>query len=99
MKRRMLKTLSSCITSISLCAPCATFAQGGNGNGGSGGGGAHGAATSEMTYHSEPVSSPWAVAMGSGNMEGYRDASTGIAHSIAPDDSTKPQDTRQQPGQ
>jgi hypothetical protein len=31
----------------------------GNGNGGSGGGGAHGAATSGMTYHSEPVSSPW----------------------------------------
>ncbi|MDR5773093.1 MULTISPECIES: hypothetical protein [unclassified Caballeronia] len=32
---------------------------GGNGNGGSGSGGAHGAATSERTYHSEPVSSPW----------------------------------------
>lgn len=32
---------------------------GGNGNGGSGSGGAHGAATSGMTYHSEPVNSPW----------------------------------------
>jgi hypothetical protein len=32
---------------------------GGNGNGGNGAGGAHGAATSGMTYHSEPVSSPW----------------------------------------
>jgi hypothetical protein len=32
---------------------------GGNGNGGSGGGGSHGAATSGMTYHSEPVNSPW----------------------------------------
>ncbi|SAK90960.1 hypothetical protein AWB76_06605 [Caballeronia temeraria] len=32
---------------------------GGNGNGGNGSGGAHGAATSGMTYHSEPVSSPW----------------------------------------
>lgn len=32
---------------------------GGNGNGGNGSGGAHGAATSGMTFHSEPVSSPW----------------------------------------
>jgi hypothetical protein len=38
----------------------ATFAYaGGNGNGGNGSGGAHGAATAGMTYHSEPVSSPW----------------------------------------
>jgi len=99
MKLQMLKTLLSCITSIALCAPCATFAQGGNGNGGSGGGGAHGAATSGMTYHSEPVSSPWTTAMWSGNMEGYRDASKGSAHSISPDDSTKPPDAKQQPGQ
>jgi hypothetical protein len=32
---------------------------GGNGNGGNGSGGSHGAATAGMTYHSEPVSSPW----------------------------------------
>jgi hypothetical protein len=44
----------------SLCACAATFAYaGGNGNGGNGSGGAHGAATAGMTYHSEPVSSPW----------------------------------------
>jgi hypothetical protein len=44
----------------SLCALAATFAQaGGNGNGGNGSGGAHGAATAGMTYHGEPVSSPW----------------------------------------
>lgn len=43
-----------------LCGCAATFAQaGGNGNGGNGSGGAHGAATAGMTYHSEPVSSPW----------------------------------------
>jgi hypothetical protein len=94
MKPRMLKTLLSCIASISLCAPCATFAQGGNGNGGSGGGGAHGAATSGMTYHSEPVSSPWSAAMWSGQMEGYRDASKGSAPSMPPDDSTKPPDAK-----
>jgi hypothetical protein len=37
----------------------ATAYAGGNGNGGNGSGGSHGAATSEMTFHSEPVSSPW----------------------------------------
>jgi hypothetical protein len=94
MKPRMLNTLLSCIASISLCAPCATFAQGGNGNGGSGGGGAHGAATSEMTYHSEPVSSLWGAAMWSGTMEGFRDASKGGAHSMSPEDSTKPPDVK-----
>lgn len=36
-----------------------TARAGGNGNGGNGSGGAHGAATSGMTYHSEPISSPW----------------------------------------
>jgi hypothetical protein len=38
---------------------CATASAGGNGNGGNGSGGAHGAATAAMTYHSEPVTSPW----------------------------------------
>jgi hypothetical protein len=94
MKLRMLKTLLSSITSISLCVPCVALAQGGNGNGGSGGGGAHGAATSGMTYHSEPVSSPWAVAMLSGNREGYKDAPKGGAHSLPPDDNTNPLDAR-----
>lgn len=43
-----------------LCGCAATFAYaGGNGNGGNGSGGAHGAATAGMTYHGEPVSSPW----------------------------------------
>ncbi|WP_144146035.1 hypothetical protein [Paraburkholderia sp. BCC1884] len=60
MEKSTLKFLLRGIAVGSLCAFAATFAQaGGNGNGGSGGGGAHGAATSGMTYHSEPVSSPW----------------------------------------
>ena len=48
------------ITIATVCACNAAFAQaGGNGNGGNGSGGSHGAATAGMTYHSEPVSSPW----------------------------------------
>ncbi|HEX7913463.1 MAG TPA: hypothetical protein VF534_35985 [Paraburkholderia sp.] len=55
-----MSVLLTRVAVASLCACAATFAQaGGNGNGGSGGGGAHGAATAGMTYHGEPVSSPW----------------------------------------
>ncbi|ASW01241.1 hypothetical protein [Paraburkholderia aromaticivorans] len=60
MKKLTLEVLLARVTVASLCACAATFAQaGGNGNGGNGSGGAHGAATAGMTYHSEPVSSPW----------------------------------------
>ena len=60
MEKLALKVLIARVAIASLCACAATFAYaGGNGNGGSGGGGAHGAATAGMTYHSEPVSSPW----------------------------------------
>lgn len=46
------------VAALFVCT--AAFAQaGGNGNGGNGSGGAHGAATAGMTYHGEPVSSPW----------------------------------------
>jgi hypothetical protein len=58
MTKQMGKVLG--LAAVALCGVTATVAcAGGNGNGGSGGGGAHGAATSGMTYHSEPVSSPW----------------------------------------
>ncbi|MFL9858869.1 hypothetical protein PQR72_24590 [Paraburkholderia madseniana] len=60
MEKLTMKALFARIAVASLCACAATFAQaGGNGNGGTGGGGAHGAAIAGMTYHSEPVSSPW----------------------------------------
>ncbi|MFM0057993.1 hypothetical protein [Paraburkholderia phytofirmans] len=60
MEKLATKLLFARVAVVSLCACAATLAQaGGNGNGGSGGGGAHGAATAGMTYHSEPVSSPW----------------------------------------
>ncbi|REE19532.1 MULTISPECIES: hypothetical protein [unclassified Paraburkholderia] len=60
MEKLAAKLLFARVAVVSLCACAATLAQaGGNGNGGSGGGGAHGAATAGMTYHSEPVSSPW----------------------------------------
>jgi hypothetical protein len=58
MSNLMIKVLG--IATVAVSGLTATVAwAGGNGNGGSGGGGAHGAATSGMTYHSEPVSSPW----------------------------------------
>lgn len=60
MAKLTLKVLLARVAVASLCASAATFAQaGGNGNGGNGSGGAHGAATAGMTYHGEPVSSPW----------------------------------------
>ncbi|WP_035568772.1 hypothetical protein [Caballeronia sordidicola] len=60
MEKLTMKTLVARVAVASLCVCAATLAQaGGNGNGGNGSGGAHGAATAGMTYHSEPVSSPW----------------------------------------
>ncbi|CAG4888420.1 hypothetical protein [Paraburkholderia saeva] len=60
MQNVTLKVVLVCSAAASLFASTTTFAQGGgNGNGGSGGGGSHGAATAGMTYHSEPVNSPW----------------------------------------
>jgi hypothetical protein len=66
----------NCALLASMCLTTAAFAQGGgNGNGGSGGGGAHGAATSGMTYHSEPVTSPWGAEPG----RSFRNAATADA--------------------
>lgn len=60
MDKLTMNALFARVAVASLCACAATFAQaGGNGNGGNGSGGAHGAATAGMTYHGEPVSSPW----------------------------------------
>lgn len=52
------RTLALSVSIATLLAASSAVA-GGNGNGGNGSGGSHGAATSGMTYHSEPVSSPW----------------------------------------
>jgi hypothetical protein len=57
MSKLTCKVLGIAVAASGLMATAAW--AGGNGNGGNGSGGAHGAATSEMTYHSEPVSSPW----------------------------------------
>ncbi len=55
---RKVMVVQACVAALCGCA--ATFAHaGGNGNGGNGSGGAHGAATAGMTYHGEPVTSPW----------------------------------------
>ncbi|MDR5758644.1 hypothetical protein [Caballeronia sp. LZ035] len=62
---------------------------GGNGNGGNGSGGSHGAATSGMTYHSEPVSSPWNrvpgdMSMSSSARQQDRDTSTTASRDMRP---------------
>jgi hypothetical protein len=60
MEKLKMSVLLTRVAVTSLCACAATLAQaGGNGNGANGSGGAHGAATAGMTYHSEPISSPW----------------------------------------
>jgi hypothetical protein len=65
MGKLTMNTLLARVVVVSLCGCAATLAQaGGNGNGGNGSGGAHGAATAGMTYHGEPVSSPWARVAG-----------------------------------
>jgi hypothetical protein len=89
-----MSALFARIAVASLCACAASFAYaGGNGNGGNGSGGAHGAATAGMTYHSEPVSSPWNRVPG--DMSRSADTGSGMGSMSAPrpDDngmSTKP---------
>jgi len=84
-----LKTICACVAVASLCATTETFAQGGgNGNGGSGGGDAHGAATSGMTYHGEPVSSPWGAEPGRMKKNAGM-AETGMRN-MSPDDGAMP---------
>lgn len=94
MDKLALKVLFARVVVASVCASSATFAlAGGNGNGGSGGGGAHGAATAGMTYHSEPVSSPW------NRVPGDLSKSADRAHMdmprMTPDDSTMSTKTMQ----
>ncbi len=94
MEKLALKVLIARVAVASLCACAATFAQaGGNGNGGSGGGGAHGAATAGMTYHSEPVSSPWNRVPG--DMSKSADAAHMAMPGMTPDDANMPAKTVQ----
>ncbi|MFM0009123.1 hypothetical protein [Paraburkholderia sediminicola] len=88
MEKLTTKVLFARVAVASLCVCAATLAQaGGNGNGGTGGG-AHGAATAGMTYHSEPVSSPW------NRVPGDMSKSADTAHmdtpGMTPDDNTVP---------
>jgi hypothetical protein len=94
MEKLATKVLFVRVAVASLCACAATLAQaGGNGNGGNGSGGAHGAATAGMTYHSEPVSSPW------NRVPGDMSKSADTAHKdmpgTAPDDSAMSKETGQ----
>ncbi|MGA7779532.1 MAG: hypothetical protein WCA85_17725 [Paraburkholderia sp.] len=56
MNKAILTVVTTSIAAASLCMSSVTFAQaGGAGQGGD----AHGAATAGMTYHGDPISSPW----------------------------------------
>ena len=75
-----IRAASFVIAAIGALGVTAALA-GGNGNGGNGSGGAHGAATSGMTYHSEPVSSPWNRPFGDASKYTIQgDAETTAAH-------------------
>ena len=94
MEKVTLKVVLVRVAVVSLCASAATFAQaGGNGNGGTGSGGAHGAATAGMTYHGEPVSSPW-NAQPDHMTKNADTAATGM-HGMAPVDSPDSKKTGQ----
>jgi hypothetical protein len=89
MKYLTLKVVLPCVTLASICASGATFAQGGgNGNGGTGGGNAHGAATSGMTYHGDPISSPMNAMPG--QMADKMGKSEADPHSMSPDEASSP---------
>jgi hypothetical protein len=95
MEKLTMNALFARLAVASLCACAATFAQaGGNGNGGNGSGGAHGAATAGMTYHSEPVSSPWNRVPG--DMSKTADTTGGMGMSaMHPEDNGMPTNTVQ----
>ncbi|MFM0645877.1 hypothetical protein PQR14_16255 [Paraburkholderia bryophila] len=89
MEKNTLKVLLARVAVVSVCACAATFAQaGGNGNGGNGSGGAHGAATAGMTYHGEPVNSPWSTVPGGGMKSEMGMTDTGMSGMPA-NDTTK----------
>jgi hypothetical protein len=86
MEKLTMRVLFARVAVAALCACAATLAQaGGNGNGGNGSGGAHGAATAGMTYHSEPVASPWNRVPG--DMSKSADTAHMGLHGMTPDDS------------
>nr|WKF59674.1 hypothetical protein HUO10_004185 [Paraburkholderia busanensis] len=90
MEKSTLKVVLARIAVVSICASTATFAQaGGNGNGGNGSGGSHGAATSGMTYHSEPVTSPWSTVPGGMKSDMNMSMSNAAMPSMPADDMAK----------
>ncbi|MDR8401851.1 hypothetical protein NE850_36575 [Paraburkholderia sp. USG1] len=94
MEKLTMKTIVARVAVASLCVCAATLAQaGGNGNGGNGSGGAHGAATAGMTYHSEPVSSPWNSVPG--NMRKTADSARMDMPGMQTNDSSMPAKTAQ----
>jgi hypothetical protein len=88
MEKVTFKVMLACAAALPVFLSTAAFAQGGgNGNGGTGGGNAHGAATAGMTYHGDPVSSPWTAMPGKITGSAW-DTETG-AKTMSPDDTAK----------
>jgi hypothetical protein len=75
------------VSAASFFVSSATFAQvGGNGQGGLGAGNAHGPATAGMTYHGDPISSPWvSLPAGWGDQTGMNQSN---AKQVPPNDGT-----------
>jgi hypothetical protein len=82
------KSIFTCVAIAALGVAGAACAQGGNGNGGSGGGGSHGPATSGMTYHCEPVDSPWAK--DPGNVYNSAGMTQSDIHQVSADEDAMP---------
>jgi len=87
MNRIFLTVALTGVSAASFCVSSVTFAQaGGNGQGGLGAGNAHGPATAGMTYHGDPISSPWVqLPAGWGDKS---DMNTSSSNVVPPNDGT-----------
>lgn len=91
MNKAILTAVTTGIAAASFCMSNVTFAQaGGSGQGGD----AHGAATAGMTYHGDPISSPWTTKPAGWNMDQNSSANAPPAtpmSSMSTDDGTHKQ--------
>jgi hypothetical protein len=91
MNKAILTAVTAGIAAASFCMSSVTFAQAG---GGGQGGDAHGAATAGMTYHGDPISSPWTTKPAGWNMDQNSQSSSTnapAATSMSSDDGTHKQ--------
>jgi hypothetical protein len=88
MNKAILTVVTTGVAMTALCMSSATFAQaGGNGQGGD----AHGAATAGMTYHGDPIDSPWTTKPAGWNMSQSSDSTPPATTMSMPNDSAPKQ--------